>query len=70
MLIYRTGKTDDAKYAGYRQQLTGRLDSLWDTEPLNYRRQNAGDYEIPALTLRPDLAKGKTGLRIHFQESE
>jgi NAD(P)H dehydrogenase (quinone) len=42
---------------------------LWHTEPLNYRRQNAGDYEIPALTLRPDLAKGKTGLGIHLQDS-
>ncbi|RXJ17605.1 NAD(P)H-dependent oxidoreductase [Lelliottia nimipressuralis] len=70
MLIYRTGKTDDAKYAYYRQQLTDRLDSLWHTEPLNYRRQNAGDYEIPALTLRPDLAKGKTGLGIHLQDSD
>ncbi len=39
-----------------------RLDTLWQTEPIPFRRQNHGDYLIPSLTLRPELAPGQSGL--------
>ncbi|MRB55742.1 flavodoxin family protein, partial [Bacillus thuringiensis] len=32
-----------------------------------FRRQNHGDYLIPSLTLRPELAVGESGLAIHQQ---
>ncbi|MCS2160923.1 NAD(P)H-dependent oxidoreductase [Scandinavium sp. H11S7] len=67
MLIYRAEKTDDARYIEYRQQLLHRLDTLDETPPLPFRRQNYGDYEIPSLTLRPELAEGKSGLRMHME---
>jgi NAD(P)H dehydrogenase (quinone) len=44
-----------------------RLDALWETKPIAFRRQNAGDYEIPALTLREDIAPGRTGFDLHVE---
>lgn len=67
LVIYRTSKTDDEKYAAYCQQLAQRLDTLWQAEPLPFRRQNAGDYTIPALTLRPDIAPGESGFGVHVK---
>jgi NAD(P)H dehydrogenase (quinone) len=67
LVIYRTSKTDDEKYAAYCQQLAQRLDTLWQAEPLPFRRQNAGDYTIPALTLRPDIVPGESGFGVHVK---
>lgn len=70
LVIYRAGKTDAARYAELRQQLIRRLDNLWQTTPLPYRKQNAGDYLIPELTLHEALAAGRSGLAIHLREEE
>ncbi|WP_432760400.1 hypothetical protein [Pseudomonas entomophila] len=40
---------------------------MWHDAPIPFRRQNGGDYLIPALTLREDLAPGEQGLGIHLQ---
>ncbi|EGD05960.1 ribosyldihydronicotinamide dehydrogenase (quinone), partial [Burkholderia sp. TJI49] len=42
------------------------LDALRDTPPIPYRRQNAGDYEIPALTLKAEIAPEQTGFAAHL----
>ncbi|PLN25670.1 NAD(P)H dehydrogenase, partial [Klebsiella pneumoniae] len=47
--------------------LAERLDTLWQTEPIPFRRQNHGDYLIPSLTLRPELAPGQSGLAVHLR---
>jgi NAD(P)H dehydrogenase (quinone) len=65
-VVYRTSRTDEARYAKIRDGLAARLDTLATTPPIPYRRQNAGDYTIPALTLRDDLAPGEEGLCIHL----
>lgn len=67
LVIYRTSKTDEEKYAAYCQQLAQRLDTLWQAKPLPFRQQNAGDYTIPALTLRPDIATGESGFGVHMK---
>jgi NAD(P)H dehydrogenase (quinone) len=67
LVIYRTSKTDDEKYAAYCQQLAHRLDTLWQAEPLPFRQQNSGDYVIPALTLREDIAPGEGGFGVHMK---
>ena len=67
LVIYRADKTDDQRYAEHRQRLFERLDTLQQIAPLPYRQQNGGDYEIPALTLRPELAEGKSGNAIHLK---
>jgi NAD(P)H dehydrogenase (quinone) len=64
-VLYRTGRVDDAAFAAATQALGQRLDSLWTTPPIAFRHQNGGDYEIPALTLREDVAPGRTGFAAH-----
>ncbi|MBN3815727.1 NAD(P)H-dependent oxidoreductase [Paraburkholderia sp. Se-20369] len=64
-VIYRTGKMDDARFAQARDALGERLDSLWQTQPIPFRRQNAGDYEIPALTLKAEIAPERVGFAAH-----
>ncbi len=67
MVIYHTSKMNEQKFAAYCEELAGRLDNLWQTEPVPFRQQNAGDYTIPALTLRPDIAPGETGFGVHVK---
>jgi NAD(P)H dehydrogenase (quinone) len=59
LVFYRTDKTDAAQFADQCATLAERLDTLWQTEPIPFRRQNHGDYLIPSLTLRPELAPGR-----------
>lgn len=66
-VIYRTGQIDDAGFEQVRQALGQRLDDLWTTAPIPFRKQNGGDYLVPALTLRPELAPGKSGFDIHVE---
>ncbi len=67
MVIYRTSRMDEQRFAAHRDELAQRLDTLWQTPPLAFRRQNGGDYTIPALTLRPEIAPDASGLGIHLQ---
>ena len=64
-LIYRAGKVDATNFKDISEALGRRLDALWTTDPIAYRRQNGGDYDIPALTLRPGLAPGEGGFGVH-----
>lgn len=64
-VIYRTSRVDENAFANACDELGERLDNLWNTNPIPFRQQNKGDYEIPALTLRADFAPGKSGLSIH-----
>ncbi|REM67160.1 flavodoxin family protein, partial [Mycobacterium tuberculosis] len=64
-VVHRTGKVDEAAFARITKELGQRLDTLFTADPIPFRRQNAGDYEIPALTLREDIAPGKTGFAAH-----
>lgn len=70
LVIYRTSRVDEARFATHCETLAQRLDTLWQTPPLPFRQQNGGDYTIPALTLRPDIAPGESGLAIHQQKKE
>lgn len=67
-VVYRTGKVDKAKFAELSAQLAQRLDTLASTAPIAFRPQNRGDYEIPALTLRDELAPGQSGFAAHRVE--
>lgn len=64
-VIYRAGKIGPANYADVRDALGQRLDTLFTTAPIPFRKQNGGDYSIPDLTLKPGLAPQATGLDIH-----
>jgi NAD(P)H dehydrogenase (quinone) len=67
-VAYRTGRTDEARYAAIRNQLGERLDNLFSTAPIAFRPQNGGAYRIPALTLRPDIAPGRSGFDVHVRQ--
>jgi len=65
MVIYRAGRINEESFANHADALAQRLDSLWDSAPIAFRQQNAGEYTIPALTLRDDILPGETGFGIH-----
>ena len=59
------GRVDAAQYNNLVQALGHRIDEFFNTEPIAFRQQNGGDYEIPALTLREDVAVGQSGFAAH-----
>jgi NAD(P)H dehydrogenase (quinone) len=65
-VVYRTGRMDDARFAAVREALGERLDTLSTIAPIPFRGQNAGDYEIPALTLRREIAPDTSGFAAHL----
>jgi NAD(P)H dehydrogenase (quinone) len=69
VLVYRASKMDEARYAELAAGLARRLDGLWIDAPISFRRQNGGDYSIPALELRADLAPGRSGFGVHVASS-
>ena len=64
-VAYRTGRLDEAGYTQVCAQLGARLDQLFNDAPIAFYPQNHGAYEIPALTLKPDLAPGVSGFAAH-----
>ena len=67
-VVHRTGKVDAQKYAQIENELGQRLDTLWTTQPIAYRPQNGGDYEIPSLVLRDHIAPGQIGFSAHVSK--
>lgn len=64
-VIYRASRIGEAAFRDACATLGKRLDTLDTAAPIPFRRQNAGDYLIPELALRPELEPGHCGLRIH-----
>lgn len=64
-MIYRSSRIDEASLPAVLEGLGARLDGLASDPVIAYRRQNGGDYLIPSLELRPDLAEGEAGVGIH-----
>ncbi|MRW86503.1 flavodoxin family protein [Pseudoduganella sp. FT26W] len=65
-LLYRSDRIDDARFAAACTALGERLDALATTAPIPFRRQNYGDYDIPAMTLKADIAPGVVGFGAHL----
>ncbi|MEP9315535.1 NAD(P)H-dependent oxidoreductase [Pseudomonas sp. LABIM340] len=66
-LVYRTSRVDAQRYAQIEQELGERLDNLQTTAPIPFRRQNGGDYDIPALTLREEIEPDVSGFAAHLE---
>lgn len=66
-VIYHTSKVNPDSYATICEKLGQRLDTLWSTTPIAFRQQNGGDYTIPELTLKPDIAPELTGFAAHIK---
>jgi len=69
-VIYRTGRMNDARFDETCAALGTRLDELWSARPIPFRRQNAGDYDIPALTLKAGIAPEKVGFAAHLAHEQ
>lgn len=68
-VTYRTRGIDQAEFDAICEALGQRLDDLWTTPPIAYRPQNAGAYEIPSLTLKPELSPGQTSFAMHVDQA-
>ncbi|KAG7405092.1 Ribosyldihydronicotinamide dehydrogenase [Fusarium oxysporum f. sp. rapae] len=67
-VVYQTDRLDQAGFEKEAEVLREKLRHLDTTEPIAYRPQNGGDYEIPKLTLKPGLGgKNATGFSIHIR---
>jgi NAD(P)H dehydrogenase (quinone) len=66
-LVYRTSRVDAQRYAQIERELGERLDNLQTSAPIPFRRQNGGDYDIPALTLREEIEPDVRGFAAHLQ---
>lgn len=66
-MIYRTSRMDDTRFAAVCAELGQRLDTLQTTAPIPFRRQNDGDYDIPALTLKEHIEPERAGLSVHLR---
>ncbi|CAI2467687.1 Glutathione-regulated potassium-efflux system ancillary protein kefF [Serratia ficaria] len=65
-VTYRTGRVDEARFGALCTALGQRLDALWHAAPIPFRRQNAGDYQIPQLTLKDEIAPERSGFSAHL----
>ncbi|MDK1374439.1 MULTISPECIES: NAD(P)H-dependent oxidoreductase [unclassified Sinorhizobium] len=66
-VAYRVDRLDEASFHAVAERLRERMRTLDSTPPIPYRRQNAGDYVIPSLQLRPDLGDpGANGFALHL----
>jgi NAD(P)H dehydrogenase (quinone) len=66
-VIYQTGWLDELRYQQTVAELGARLDTLWETDPIPYRMQNGGDYDIPSCELKPGLSARRGGFDIHLE---
>ncbi|RUF23377.1 flavodoxin family protein [Pseudomonas aeruginosa] len=63
------GHVSQSQYLDTVSALEQRMDDLFTADPIPFRRQNFGDYDIPALTLRADVAPGVVGFAAHLGNS-
>lgn len=60
-VVYRVDRLDEAAFAPIAERLRERMRTLATTPPIPYRKQNAGDYLVPSMQLRPDLGDARAG---------
>lgn len=67
-VTYGADRVSPADFTDAAKAWEQRLLSIEQTDPIAFRTQNGGDYELPALRLREGLeAKGRTGFGLHVR---
>ncbi|NKY57552.1 NAD(P)H-dependent oxidoreductase [Nocardia flavorosea] len=67
-VAYGAGRLTAAAYRDIAKAWEQRLITLDSTEPIAFRPQNSGDYEIPSLQLKEGLEPaGRTGFGLHVR---
>ncbi|MEV6239908.1 NAD(P)H-dependent oxidoreductase [Lentzea sp. NPDC051838] len=70
-VLYGVDRMTGEDYADVAKAWEQRLLTLESTEPIPFRRQNFGDYEIPSLHLKEGLeAAGRTGFGLHVRNCQ
>ncbi|MFE1317368.1 NAD(P)H-dependent oxidoreductase [Kitasatospora phosalacinea] len=65
-VVHGADRLAPEEYAAVAAAWEQRLRTLETTEPIPFRRQNSGDYEIPSLHLKDGLEPaGRTGFALH-----
>jgi NAD(P)H dehydrogenase (quinone) len=64
-VTYKTDKIDGDRFVDITAQLRVKLENLFLEEPIPFRIQNAGDYNIPVLTLKNEINIQGRGFHIH-----
>ncbi|GME84266.1 unnamed protein product [Ambrosiozyma monospora] len=70
-LVYRTHRFTEERLQETTNELRERLKNLETEKPIPFRPQNAGDYDLQTLELKPDAIspdKKGLGLRVHLKE--
>ena len=68
-LLFRSDRADDVIFKTTGDELRQRLRTISTTKPIRFRPQNGGDYEIPALALKPELGDASaSGFSLHSIE--
>lgn len=69
-MLYGADRMTGEDYPDVAKAFEQRLLTLESTEPIAFRRQNSGDYELPSLQLREGLeTSGRTGFGIHVRDN-
>lgn len=67
-VLYGTDRMTDDEFGDVAKAWKERLLTLESTEPIPFRRQNFGDYELPSLQLKEGLEPaGRTGFGLHVR---
>ncbi|QFY09933.1 flavodoxin family protein [Nonomuraea phyllanthi] len=67
-VLYGADRTTDEEFPNIAKAWEQRLLTLESTEPIAFRRQNFGDYEIPSLRLKEGLEPaGRSGFGLHVR---
>jgi NAD(P)H dehydrogenase (quinone) len=67
-VMYGTSRVSDEDFADAAKAWEQRLLTLEETDPIPFRRQNGGDYEMPSLRLREGLeSPGSAGFGLHVR---
>ena len=71
-IFFNSDKVDEVSFETGANELRQRLRALSVTKPIAYRPQNGGDYEMPALTLKPEVESSSTwdSLSLHIRETK
>jgi NAD(P)H dehydrogenase (quinone) len=68
-VAYSVDRLDDAGFEEVAERLRERMRTVATTQPIPFRQQNGGDYLIPSMQLRPDIAApGAAGFSLHLDE--